>query len=92
MVDDDDTPILGSLVAVLSLMAACALAPLAAVVLSSPWLGVVGATASFWVWGRFGPRPMPGFLAGLLCLWGFSAILGAFVVCAVLAVRGWLVE
>ena len=65
----------------------CVLAPIAVAILIHPWVGVPVAFGSFWVWGRFGPRPFPGFLPGVLCLWGFAAILGSLVACVSLAVR-----
>lgn len=78
---------LASLSTILVLMAACAVAPLVVAVVVSPWLGLLVAAGGFWVWGRFGPRPCPGLLPGLLCLWGVAAILGAMIACAVLVVR-----
>jgi hypothetical protein len=65
----------------------CALAPLVAAVVVSPWIGVVVAFGSFWIWARVGPPPCPGFLSGILCTWGHGAILGSLVACAALAVR-----
>jgi hypothetical protein len=81
---------LGELGLVFLLGAACVLAPLVAALTVSPWLGMALAAGSFGVWGRFGPRPCPGLLPGCLCLWGFAAILGSFVACSVVAVRGLL--
>lgn len=79
--------LLGNLVLVALLAGVCVLAPIAAAILLSPWFGVALAVASFWVWSRLGPAPMPGFLPGILCLWGHAAILGALVNCVALAVR-----
>ncbi len=70
------------------LAAGCALAPIIGSALLSPWLGMLLAVSGFWVWSRFGPRPSPGLLHGLMCLWGFAAILGSFVTCSLQAVRG----
>lgn len=77
----------GKLVLVALLAGVCVLAPIAAAVLLSPWFGAALAVASFWVWSRLGPAPMPGFLPGIMCLWGHAAIFGALVNCVVLAVR-----
>lgn len=76
------------MVLVFLLAAACVFAPLVVMVVTSPWLGVAVAIGACWVWGRFGPRPFPGLLSGCLCLWGFAAILGSFIVCLMRAVRG----
>jgi hypothetical protein len=79
--------LLGGLALVGLFAAGCVLAPVAAAVLVHPWAGVPVAVGSFWAWGRFGPQPFPGFLPGVLCLWGHAAILGSLVACVVLAVR-----
>ncbi|MDY3560625.1 hypothetical protein R5W23_001870 [Gemmata sp. JC673] len=80
-----------SLLAMLSLIAllaaVCVVAPAVVAVLVNPWAGLPVAVGSFWVWGRFGPPPMPGFLSVILCLWGHAAILGSLVACVLLAVR-----
>ena len=77
----------GRLALVGLLAAGCSLAPFAAAIFIRPWLGMVMAVGAFYVWGRFGPRPFPGLLPGLLCLGGHAAILGSFLWCAILAVR-----
>ena len=76
------------LAAVILLALACALVPVVAAALLSPWVGVAVAAGALWVWARLGPRPYPGFLPGCLCMSGFSAILGSLVACLGLAVRG----
>jgi hypothetical protein len=80
--------LVAELAAVLLLMQVCALVPVVASVLVSPWLGMVLAAGAFWVWGRLGPRGFPGQLPGCLCICGFGAILGSFIACLVLGVRG----
>ena len=76
------------LAVVVVLAAACVLGPVAVAMLVRPWAGVPVVLGSFWVWGRFGPRSMPGFLSGIVCIWGYAAILGSLVVCVTLAIRG----
>ncbi|WP_088253816.1 hypothetical protein [Fimbriiglobus ruber] len=66
---------------------ACALASVSASILVSPWLGVVVSIGSFWVWAKLGPPPMPGFLNGLLCIWGFAALSATFLFCVALVLR-----
>jgi hypothetical protein len=73
---------------VVMLLAACLLAPAVVSVAVNPWAGMLVSLGGLWAWARFGPRPMPGFLPGLVCLWGFAAIVGAFIACGVIAVRG----
>jgi hypothetical protein len=72
---------------VILLAGACVSAPLVVTVYDGPWAGVAVAAGSCCVWSWFGPRPMPGFLSGILCLWGYAAILGVLLGCAALAVR-----
>lgn len=72
------------------LLAACIVIPIVVAVAVNPWIGMLAGIGSFLAWSRFGPRPMPGFLSGALCLWGFAAIAGSFVSCGVVAVRVWL--
>jgi hypothetical protein len=77
----------GGLLLVALLASGCVLAPFAAAILTRRvWVGVPVALGSFWVWGRFGPRPMPGFLNGILCLCGYAALLGSLIGWVVLAV------
>ena len=52
----------------------------------SPWIGVVIAAGGLWSWRRFGPQPSPGFVAGLVCIWGWMAILGVLLACLARAV------
>lgn len=71
----------------LLLLAACVAVPVLASRLADEWLGVALAVAGFWVWGRLGPRPSPGFASGTLCLWGYAAILGTVIGCVTRALR-----
>jgi hypothetical protein len=80
--------VLAELAAVLLLLGGCALLPWFVAGLVSPWLGMLVAAGTLWVWVRFGPRPFPGFLPGSLSVCGFVAILGSLIGCLVLAVRG----
>jgi hypothetical protein len=76
------------LAAVVLLALACALGPMVAAVLLSPWVGAAVAAGALGAWAWLGPRPYPGFLPGCLCLSGFAAILGSLLACLGLAVRG----
>jgi hypothetical protein len=76
--------------AVSLLVAACAAAPVAAATLVSPWVGVLLAAGGFWLWTHLGPRPCPGYLSGLLCIWGSVIILGTFAACLILALESLL--
>lgn len=69
------------------LAGACVAAPIAAAFYVSPWIGMALSGASFWVWSRVGPPPMPGFLTGTLCIWGYMSIFGSLVTCVMLAFR-----
>lgn len=77
----------GRLALVTAFALAIALAPAVPAILIHPWAGVPTAIGSFWVWGRFGPRPQPGFLPGILCLMGVAAILGSMVACVIFGFR-----
>lgn len=88
IVSADDWKFLLALVVTLLFLMACAAAPLIAANLVSPWLGLIVATGSFWVWLRFGPPPMPGFLSGIVCTSGVFAIIGSFVICVILLIGG----
>ena len=83
----ESAEILVGLLLVALLAGVCVLTPIATAALLNPWVGVPVAVGSFWVWSRFGPPPMPGFLSGTLCLWGHGAIFGSLVACVVLGVR-----
>jgi hypothetical protein len=65
----------------------CALAPFFATVWLHPWAGVLVGVGSIWVWSRFGVRPMPGLLSGVLCGCGYAAILGSLSACFLAAIR-----
>lgn len=84
----ESAAIVGALALTASLAAGCVLAPLSIAVHVSPWLGMVTAVGAAGIWARFGPRPFPGLLPGVMCLAGFAAILGALLACVGLAVRG----
>lgn len=81
------TEFLGKLTLSVILASACVAAPAATALWLRPWVGILVAIGAFWVWGRFGPPPMPGFLSGTLCLSGYAAILGSLILCIALAVR-----
>ncbi len=79
--------LLATLIAIWLLLGACIAAPIVATRMFNPWVGVLASLGSFCVWIWFGPRPMPGFGAGIICLGGLAAILGTMLVCLFLAIR-----
>ena len=79
--------LVGQLLLILVFLCALVAGP---VVLSrwvSPWVGAVAALAGLGLWVRFGPRPMPGLLPGLLCIWGCGVMLATFIACVIRGVR-----
>lgn len=86
-VDREVIGLIGKSALVVVVACACTLVPVFAANVLSPWAGVPVAVGSFWVWSRLGPPPSPGFLNGVLCLWGYAAILGSMIACIARAVR-----
>lgn len=94
-VEDDSDPVespgegllsfAGAILGVLVLIGLCVGVPVLAAKFVHPLIGVSLTIASFLVWARFGPQPVPGFLNGIVCLWGFAAILGTAIACLRLA-------
>ncbi|MBP3957762.1 hypothetical protein J8F10_21125 [Gemmata sp. G18] len=78
--------VLGRLAVVLLLVVGCTVTPLVVAKVVNPWVGVATAIGSFWVWGRFGPPPMPGLVSGGVCLSGHMSIFFVLVRCVALAV------
>jgi hypothetical protein len=64
----------------------CVVASVVATKRVGPWLGVIVAACGLVSWRRFGPPPSPGFVSGILCIWGHLATLGVLLVCLALAV------
>lgn len=56
------------------LLFVCLAAPIQAARASGPVGGLLTSCATLLVWIRFGPRPMPGLIPGILCLSGVAAI------------------
>ena len=48
--------------------------PLALAAFSYPWVSVAGAAVAVGVWVYFGPRPMPGFLNGIVAVGGLTLL------------------
>ncbi len=71
------------LVLALLLFSVCMAAPISAARLINPWLGFLVSLVSLVAWVWLGPRPMPGFVAGITCLGGCAGILGASIVCLI---------
>ncbi|MCK5806443.1 MAG: hypothetical protein KAI66_26665 [Lentisphaeria bacterium] len=65
----------------------CVGVPVLAAGLVSPWIGHPVALAGAWAWLRFGPPAMPGFLPGMLCLWGLGVCIGSLVACVIVLVE-----
>ena len=55
--------------------------------LGAVW-GVVGAVAVLPVWVYAGPRPMPGFLSGIVALGGLFTLLGCVIANVVRYLQG----
>jgi hypothetical protein len=67
----------------LVLLAACLAAPIVTARLVNPWLGLLVSLGSLIAWVWIGPRPMPGFVPGIICLSGCAAIVGTSVACLI---------
>lgn len=70
---------LGQLSLVAGLLAICVLGPTWIGRNYGHGIGLVCSMAALLVWAYLGPKPMPGFLPGLLCLWGFAMIIGGVI-------------
>ncbi len=79
---------LGLLVCLVLVVALAAL-PIALAVLLSPWLGVGVSVLSVVVWVRFGPRPMPGFVQGVVSVNGLLLLIGVLIACVLRAFGIW---
>ena len=71
----------------LFLLAACLAAPIATARLVNPWLGLLVSFGSLAAWVWIGPRPMPGFVPGIICLSGCAGIIGTSIVCLIWSIR-----
>ena len=78
--------LVGLLLALL-LLAACVAAPIATARLINPWLGLLVSFGSLGTWVWVGPRPMPGFVPGIICLSGCAGIVGTSIVCVIWGIR-----
>ena len=63
-------------------------APIAASRFVHPWGGVAVAVLALPAWVDLGPRPMPGFLSGLIALNGLFLLLAMLVIAVLRAVHG----
>jgi hypothetical protein len=79
----------GRFVAVIVLLNGCVVIPALAVHFVHPLAGVFFAIMAFVTWARFGPRSMPGFVSGIVCIFGFAAIIGTLIACIGTLIR-WL--
>lgn len=60
--------------ALIGLLAFCICGPIWLGRHFGPGVGVAASVVALLAWAYFGPRPMPGFLPGIICLNGFAAI------------------
>jgi hypothetical protein len=65
-----------TLLAVIALLALCTIGPQWLGWHFGPGVGVASSVAALVVWVYIGPRPMPGFLSGIICLSGLATIAG----------------
>jgi phosphate/sulfate permease len=66
-------------IALIGLFSVCALLGFVMLALFGPVAGIIGAIAGLGIYAWLGPRPMPGFLPGILALWMLAASLGAII-------------
>jgi FtsH-binding integral membrane protein len=71
------------LVLALLLLSACLATPIVTARLTNPWLGFLVSLASLAAWVWIGPRPMPGFGPGIICLSGLAGIIGTNLICLI---------
>ncbi|MDF1699926.1 MAG: hypothetical protein P1V36_02025 [Planctomycetota bacterium] len=74
--------------AVLLLLAVLLVLPPVLAHVAGAWVGVGAAALAAPAWLRLGPKPMPGFLAGLLAVSGMVAILAMLAALLVRAIAG----
>lgn len=75
-------------VVVLSLLyITCVGGALLARIAAGPYVGFAAACGAIIVWVRFGPRPVPGLLPGLMALTVFMQNIGVIVASVVTIVR-----
>lgn len=77
------------LLACVVLAAVLAAVPLVFAMLVNPWLGVGASVLSLALWVRFGPRPMPGLVPGIVAVNGLFLMLGVLLACVLMALRVW---
>lgn len=65
--------------AVALLLLPCLAVPMLLSVFVSSWLGLAGALGALLAWIWYGLPAFPGFLQGMLSLWGFSICIGAIL-------------
>lgn len=85
---DIDPPLWLGLVLCVALIVLLITAPIATSRFVHPWAGVVVAVLALPAWVYLGPRPMPGFLSGLIALNGLFLLLAMLVVAVIRAIHG----
>ena len=81
-----------SLLLTLLLLAGCLAAPIATARLVNPWLGLLVSFGSFMAWVWIGPRPMPGFIPGIICLSGCAGLIGTSLFCLIWSISSLIAQ
>jgi hypothetical protein len=63
-----------TVIALIALLALCTFGPLWLGRHLGPGVGAIASVVALLTWVYFGPRPMPGFLPGIICLNGIAVI------------------
>lgn len=85
---DFDLPFWFGLLLCAALILAFIAAPITLSRWGHPWLGVAVAVLALPAWVYLGPRPMPGFLSGLVAVNGLILLLTMLVIAVLRAVHG----
>lgn len=67
------------IIALIGLFVVCASVGYIALYTLGPVAGLIGALVGLGLYLLVGPRPMPGFLPGILAMWILAASLGAII-------------
>jgi hypothetical protein len=81
------TEVFNMLILFIFLTVVCAKAPIIVADRVNPWVGVLAAVISFFVWYPFMPPLVPEILNGFLCMFGLGALLITLLDCITSALK-----
>jgi hypothetical protein len=75
----ENAKMLGILLLILLLLGALLVIPFVLGHYFGPLVGLLTALVAIPAWVYLGPHPMPGFVSGMICLFGFAALIGTLI-------------